>query len=124
MSQLGHKRRPLQHTAVRQFPLCPVRDRGPVAVQYVAKGQLLTHAPQQSNLFDRLVFAGNQPCRYLRGAFRRLEIKITTASRGARGSGLRGIAIAPSGAAHATRRFAESGAEQSIEMRNIRKADL
>ena len=45
MSQLGHKRRPLQHTAVRQFLLCPVRDRCPVAVQYVAKGQHRTTAP-------------------------------------------------------------------------------
>ena len=30
-------RGPLQRTAVRQLPLCSVRDRGPAAVQYVAK---------------------------------------------------------------------------------------
>jgi hypothetical protein len=40
MSQLGHSRRPLQHSAVRQLPLCPVRDRGLLAVQNDAKGQL------------------------------------------------------------------------------------
>jgi hypothetical protein len=30
----------LRNTAVRQLPLCPVRDRGPVAVQQVAQGPL------------------------------------------------------------------------------------
>jgi len=38
-SPLGHERRHLQHSAVRRLPVCPVRDRGLVAVQYVAKGQ-------------------------------------------------------------------------------------
>jgi hypothetical protein len=40
MTALGHERRPLQHSAAHQLPLCPVRDRGLVAAQYVTKGRV------------------------------------------------------------------------------------
>src|SRR5215472_6738934 len=39
ISASGHERRPMQLTPACQFPVCPVSDRGCVAVQYVAKGQ-------------------------------------------------------------------------------------
>jgi hypothetical protein len=39
----------------------PVRDRGPVAVQYIAKGQFRTHAPQRvRSLFNHLIGTGDQ----------------------------------------------------------------
>jgi hypothetical protein len=38
----SHERRPLQQAAARRLPLCPVSDRGRVAMQYVAKGQHAT----------------------------------------------------------------------------------
>lgn len=60
MSAMGHERRPLQHTDVRQLPLCPVRDRGSVAVQYVAKGQTRTFTTLAAD--DHCIIRGDQPC--------------------------------------------------------------
>jgi hypothetical protein len=42
MACMGHERRPRQRAATSQLPLCPVNDRGRVAVQYVAKGHVWT----------------------------------------------------------------------------------
>jgi hypothetical protein len=44
---LGHERRLPQNSAIRQLPLCPVRDRGLAVVQYVAKGQIRKYDDQQ-----------------------------------------------------------------------------
>ena len=47
MSGLGHERRPFKSRPLDNFRYATSSDRGRLAAQYVAKGQLLTHAPQQ-----------------------------------------------------------------------------
>jgi hypothetical protein len=76
MSELGQSRRATQPCLPFNVRYTPDSDRIGVAVQYVAKGQQETHAPQQMAFaFNDRIGAGEQLGRNVSlRAFRRFEI--------------------------------------------------
>jgi hypothetical protein len=58
MSPVGQKARLLQQAARPPLALFPISDQPCAALQYVAKGQKETHAPQQSGSYSITHCAG------------------------------------------------------------------